>query len=290
MTLVAPHVHHVHNAACETAALASCHCFCHGAGHQNDLVVRAAKCATTADHATLAANLLNILGGFHTSFRDVATRTRGGRNVLTTREAASLGNLVRRGATWYETLIVDEALHAMFLLTASNSQAASVVDRDERRLFVERITSGAIVIVRSPAVVANVAESHVWCSIVAEFISGLVPMPPGQALPAIFDDICYPRLTTGRRPGSLAAVKAAGLAHLDSAYAASPLSPSMLLELLQLVAAATCPDIWHHPAVARFAVRPVVMGASWPPPRTTTIVKRVHLDELQRRWARRGHW
>ncbi|MBT1680985.1 hypothetical protein [Curtobacterium aurantiacum] len=285
-----PQVVHVHNAACETAALASCHCFCHGAGHQNDLVVRAAGCSTTADRAALAANLETILGGFHASFRDVATRTRGARKVLDPADAASIGHQVGRGATWFETLIVDETLHAMFLRVADGSLKSTAAEQLARKSFVEKTTSGAIGIVGSKVSLTNIAESHVWCAIVAEYLSTLASLPPGEKLPAVFDDICYPRLTTGRRPKSLPAVQSAGLAHLSAASSASTLPPSVELELLRLVGAATCPDIWHHPAVARFCLQPFVTDSTWPPKGTSKIVTPLQFNQLVRRWSRKHHW
>lgn len=47
-------VQYVHNAACETAAQAGCRRFCHGAGHQDNRVNRAAGYPTTADQTALA--------------------------------------------------------------------------------------------------------------------------------------------------------------------------------------------------------------------------------------------
>jgi len=282
---------HVHNSACETAAQANCRCFCHGAGHQNDLVVRAASCSNTADEAVLARNVETLLGGFHSSFRDVTTTTRAARKLPTSAEAASFTHDTGRGATWLETLLVDEALHVMFLHTAAQSTRESRAQREERRLFVERITNGAIGVVGSTVTFTSVAESHVWCSIVAEHVSTFTPLTPGESLPAVFDDICYPRQTAGRRPRSLPAVRAAGLAHLSTAERAAPsLTASARLSLMRLVAAATCPDIWHHPAVARFCVTPFVTGPSWPPAHTTKIVTPIQIKQLERRWSRKGHW
>lgn len=283
-------VQYVHNPACETAAQASCHCACHGAGHQNDFVVRAAGCPTTADHTALANNLEDVFGGFHASFRDVTTPTRGARNVLSVTDAATLGHDVLKGATWFETLIVDEGLHAMFLQVADASLLVSPAERRERTNFVQRITTGAIGIVRSSAAVTNIAESHVWCSIVSEHLAGLLPLPHKSKHPVVFDDICYPRRTAGRRPASLPTVQAAGLSHLAAETAATSLTPGTQQELMQLVAAATCPDLWHHPAVVRFALQPAVTGGSWPPPHTTTITTPSQLAQLERRWARKNHW
>jgi len=291
MAFASPHAQLIHNTACETAALANCHCHCHGAGHQKDLILRAAGCASTADLSALAQNLETVLGGFHTNFRDVKTQTRSGRNVLNAKDAATIGHQVGRGATWFETVVVDEVMHSMFLQVANDSLATTAAQRSERELFVERITSGAISVVSSTVTVMSIAESHVWCSIVTEYISGMIPLAPGSKLPTLFDAICYPRLTAARRPASLPLVRAAGLAHLAGAARAFPaLSPATQLELLRLVAAATCPDVWHHPAVARFCLQPVVAGGSWPPPHASKIVTPTEVGQLERRWARKRHW
>jgi hypothetical protein len=289
MTVTAA-VQYVHNSSCELAAQANCYCSCHGAGHQNDLVIRAAGCDTTADFAALENDLERIFGGFHTNFRDVTTPTRGARNVLDAADAASIGHDVGRGATWYETLIVDESLHTLFLQVAATSMSATATERAAREAFADHITRGAIGVVRSTAAVVTVADSHVWCSIVSEHLVGLLPLPHFPSLPPVFDDICYPRLRVGRRPGALPGVQAAGLAHMAGASAAAALSSPMQLELMRLVAAATCPDLWHHPAVVRFAIQPVVTASSWPSMHSTTIVTASDVQQLERRWARNHHW
>lgn len=38
-----------HNSACERARLSDCNCFCHGAGHQLDLLKRAVSCVPDED-------------------------------------------------------------------------------------------------------------------------------------------------------------------------------------------------------------------------------------------------
>jgi hypothetical protein len=284
-------ISHVHNQACETAALANCHCFCHGAGHQNDLVVRAASCDNVADMTSLLDDLERVLGGFHTSFRDTTTRTRPARNVLTPTEAASLGHLVGRGATWYETLLVDEALHASFVDVANSSLSSTASARAAAKVFVDSITRAAIPVVGSRVTLTNVVESHVWCSIVAEHLALLSPPSAAEPLPRSYADICYPRKSTGRIPGSFAGVRAAGLAHLAAASgAATSLPTAQKLALIRLVGAAACPDLWHHPAAVRFCIRPLVTSSSWPPARTTAIVTPLQLGDLSRRWQRKGHW
>jgi hypothetical protein len=75
-----------HNAACERAIQANCQCFCHGAGHQHDLVERAATCANSTDFDSLILDLERIFGGFHADERDIQTPTRGSRYVPTANE------------------------------------------------------------------------------------------------------------------------------------------------------------------------------------------------------------
>jgi len=284
-------ISHVHNQACETAALANCHCFCHGAGHQNDLVIRAASCDNVADMSSLLSDLERVLGGFHANLRDVSTPTRPARNVLTPAEAASLGHQVGRGATWFESLLVDEALHASFVDVANKSLASSASARSDAKAFVESITQAAISVVGSRVTITNVIESHVWCSIVAEYLATLSPPSPSEPLPRDYADICYPRKSTGRIPSSLASVRAAGLAHISIANSAAASVPlAQKLALIRLVGAAACPDLWHHPAAVRFCIRPLVKASSWPPASTTTIVTPAELGVLSRRWQRKGHW
>ena len=284
-------ISHIHNQACETAALANCHCFCHGAGHQNDLVVRAASCDNTADMASLLSDLERVLGGFHSSFTDIATRTRPARNVLTPAEVAVFGHQVGRGATWFESLVVDEALHAAFVDVANSSLASTPSTRADSKAFVESITRGAISVVGSKVTLTNVVESHVWCSIVAEHLASITPVAPADPLPRSFGDICYPRKSTGRTPSSLSGVRAAGLAHLlASSAVASTLSTAQKIALVRLVGAAACPDLWHHPAAVRFCISPLVVSSSWPPPRTTGLATPLQLGDLGRRWRRKGHW
>lgn len=281
----------VHNAACETAAQAQCHCFCHGAGHQNDLVVRAADCPDATAFSILTDDLDGAFGEFHAHDRDVTTPTRGSRTVPTQLEIASLRFTVGKGATWLETLLVDEALHSLFINAALQSVALTSSSRLAQRYFIEGITSRAIGIVGSNVFLTNVVESHVWCSIVSEFMAGLTPASVSSPPPTNFGDICYPRKTSGKTPTSLASVRAAGLAHLQSEYAgASGITQQSRIDLLQLVGAATCPDLWHHPAAVRYCLAPAVQSGSWPPPKTTSIAINPVFSQLERRWRIRGHW
>lgn len=283
-------VQHVHNSACETAALANCNCFCHGAGHQNDLVVRSATCADATSLSTLRQNLQGVLGGFHSDFRDVNTPTRGARKTPTAAEAARLSFRTRYGATWYETLLVDEALHAAFVTVAHASVTASQSARDAQALFIENVTRAAITIVGSQVAVTNVVESHVWCSIVAEYLGARTPPVATDPHPRSYSNICYPRKSRGRQPSSLARVRTTGLQHIASAEAAAQSIPQPVrLDLLRLVGAATCPDVWRHAAVARFCLGPFVAANQWPS-NTTKLATNSEFSNLRLRWQRKNNW
>jgi hypothetical protein len=286
-------VQYIHDASCETALLADCHCFCHGAGHQNDLVIRAASCSNSSDYSILLANLGNIFGGFHQTVRDVATPTRRARDVPTGAAIPSLRLNVGKGATWFETLMVDEALHAVFIEVATDSMGASQVVREAQVKFVDAITHGAISVIGSPVALTNVVESHVWCSIVAEYLASLTPPGPGMPTPQGFADISYPRKSASQSPTALPSVRTAGLTHLAAAYTSTVARsiPQMQRDaLIRRVGAATCPDLWHHAAAVRYCLVPFVSAPTWAPPATTKIVTMTELGKVTRRWRRKGHW
>ena len=283
----------IHNAACETALLADCHCFCHGAGHQNDLVTRAVSCANTTDHTSLLRDLNRVLGGFHLHARDVATSTRPGRTVPTELEAPNMSLSVRRGATWYEMLLVDEALHAAFVEVAGWSLASTDANREQQKAFVRRVTNEAIGVVGSEVVFTSVVESHVWCSIVAEYLASLNPRRAGAPALSGFANICYPRKSQARTPSSLAAVRTKGFAHLDGAFkaaSAGSIPPEHLVAILRLVGSATCADLWQHAAAVRFCLLPFVARKGWAPSKTTILASPNTFETLRLRWQRRGNW
>lgn len=282
----------VHNRACESAAQADCKCFCHGAGHQHDLVVRAASCSNTADLSSLLADLERLLGGFHKTARDVSTRSRPSRFVPTDEDIADRSLDVGRGATWLETMLVDEALHASYVSAARSSLAGSDVDRAARRAFVDRMTRNAIPVVGVRVSTHTVVDSHVWCSIVAEFAHRLVPASSVRPAPSDFGAICYPRRMSSRTSPRLARVRTAGLDHVGREYsaAASSVPPAERMSLLRLVGAATCPDLWHHPAAVRYCLSPLIDAPGWPLPDTTKVAVNPLFDGLRSRWALRKHW
>lgn len=281
----------IHNAACEQAAQADCHCHCHGAGHQFDLIQRAAKCATQADEDGLVNDLEAIFGGFHTTIRDVNTPTRTSRTHLSSGEAATLKISAGKGATWAETLLLDEAVHAAFLDAARTSRSGSDMDRIARENFVTRVTRKSINVVESKVASNAIENAHVWCSIVAEFADSLQPAAGSHTRTLQYDQICYPRVTREKTPPHLPAVRNAGLQHLASEYnAANNLSTSDKIQLLRLVGMATCADPWHHPAIVRNCIQPLVVSPNWPPTGTTTIAVMPYFRTLSVRWTRKRHW
>lgn len=281
----------IHNTACESAAQANCHCKCHGAGHQFDLILRAATCATQSEEDSLRRDLERVFGGFHSRIRDVATTTRGFRTVLSPFEASTLKITTGKGATWAETLLVDEAVHAAFIDIAHRSRALSAKERLDRGRFVTRVTRNSIRVVGGSVAANNIANSHVWCSIVAEFTASLTVPASSSGKSNKYDQICFPRATPVKTPSHLPMVLADGLKHLAAEYkSAGSLSAEDKLHLLRLVGMATCADPWHHPATVRHCIFPVVAAATWPPSNSTVIATAQEMRVLKHRWLRKGHW
>lgn len=280
-----------HNAGCEQAMHTNCKCHCRGTGHQVDLLRRAAKCDGTPGLALLEGDLERVFGGFHTSVQDISTPTRRATKAPKPSKLARLDTEVGRDATWLETLLVDEALHAAFIEVARSSMGSSGPTRNARERYVEHITYEAINVVGSHVSFYGVVESHVWCSLVAETLASAITPSPSNPPPAGFDAIGYPRRSTPGRPSTLTAVRAAGLQYIHSALTRpDALSTAMRLELLQLVGAATCSDPWQHAAVVRYCLDPFVQARAWPPQRSTTLAVPTNFVELRRRWQRKHRW
>jgi len=282
-------IEHEHNHSCETATLADCHCFCHGAGHQNDLLVRAVSCNDAEHYTGLLNDLERVLGGFHSTPSDITTHSRGSRGVPEEYELAQLRTGVGKGASWFETLVVDEGLHSAFVEVAAASLGEDAQARSAQRAFVERITTSAIGVIGSDVDNVNIVDSHVWCSIVSEYLDELVN---GHASHD-YSEICYPRKTRAQRPASLNDVRQDGLQLLRTAYgseAASSLSLERKLQIIRLVGAATCPDLWRHPAAVRFCLYPFAEDNAWPAPETTRIATLENFRKLRARWRVRRHW
>lgn len=276
-----------HNSACERARLSTCNCFCHGAGHQLDLLKRAVSCTVSGDNnlAQLLSDLQGVYGGFHADVRDGVTATR--RKVPD--GLAGIGLDGGRGASWEETLMLDEALHSTFVEISRASTSLTNLERSARKAFVEQLAEGALRIVGRDVDAHNINDGHLWCSILAEYISSPHTPPTTTPQASPFGRICYPRARQVRVPMDLASVRADGFAHVSATVVAQT-SLVGLDDILRLMGAASCPDLWHHPAAVRYALGPFVKAVSWPPAGTTSIAKRPRFKILKTRWKNRGNW
>ena len=280
-----------HNASCENAEQANCHCHCRGAGHQKNLLIRAARCPDSGKYESLRESLNKVFGGFHRDARDVSTWTRPARNIPTQSEIPTLALNKKKGATWLETLLVDEALHATFLKLAAASLRSDARTRKAQEDFVERITEHAISIVESAVDLKSVTEAHVWCSIMSEFLSRFSEATTSSPAPKVFSSICYPRKSRGGIPSSLKEVQELGIQHVTETFRTTRDIPEATkIDYMRLVGAATCPDLWRHAAAVRYCLSPFVKDESWPPRGTTNLAVPPHFNELESRWKKRGHW
>lgn len=274
-----------HNSACERARLSTCNCFCHGAGHQFDLLKRAVSCTSHGVNslAQLLRDLEDIYGGFHNNFRDSTTPSR--RQVP--KDLAQIDLERGRGATWKETLLLDEALHAVFISIAHSSITLSDPQRKERVAFVEELAEGALRLVGRDVEAHNINDGHLWCSILAEW-NASPTSPPGSASQASpYGRICFPRASSVRMPRDLPDVRVPGFAHTKATLGKT--SPAKD-DIVRLMGSASCPNLWHHPSAVRYSLRPFVIRKSWPPANTTTLATKANLDILKKRWHDRNVW
>jgi hypothetical protein len=274
-----------HNSACERARLSRCNCYCHGAGHQHDLIMRAVSCTNngTNNLPQLLRDLHGIYGGFRANFRDSATEAR--RKVPADLAQLDFGR--GRGATWVETVLVDEALHAAFVQVAQASVGLTDAERGQRKTFVVELAEGALKIVGGDVETHNICDGHLWCSILAEAND-----PTSQSSPPSSSQhgrICYPRNRNARIPRGLADSRKPGVAHIQDVLRANS-SVVSLAAIVHLVGAATCPDLWHHPAGVRHSLGPFVASGTWPPANTTVLALKPQFDDLEHRWNKRGNW
>jgi hypothetical protein len=101
--------------------------------------------------------------------------------------------------------------------------------------------------------------------------------------------ICYPRNRNVRFPQDLTGVRVTGYAHIQDTLQAH--SGTLAAgEILQLMGAASCPDLWHHPGAVRHSLLPFVVAPSWPYAGTTALAVRPRFDVLEGRWDKRGNW
>ncbi|MCV9996545.1 hypothetical protein OIU93_19970 [Paeniglutamicibacter sp. ZC-3] len=280
------HLFEEHNSACERARLSSCNCYCHGAGHQFDLIKRAVSCSAAGDNnlAQLRDDLHDVYGGFHQNLRDATTPSRrkieGVENVPLDRG---------RGATWVETLLVDEGLHAAFIQIANSSVALSDADREMRVDFVEQLTDGAFRIVGGDVETHNICDGHLWCSIVSEASAYLPSIPDSIPSSSGHGKIAYPRESRARIPRNLAGVRSPGVSHVGTILG-NFVALAGKEEILRLMGAAACPDLWHHPAAVRYLLYPFVNQLGWPTKETTTLAVKPGIGILESRWDKRGNW
>lgn len=278
-----------HNTPCERAGLSGCRCHCRGAGHQQDFIERAVSCTHGVGNnlAPLERDLEGVYGGFHTDFRDTATPSRRSAPEDLARMKLNTG----LGASWSEKLLVDEGLHAAFLDVARGSMELTDDERQGRRRFVTDLAQGAIEIVGGEGGAQNIYDGHVWCSILAEFGAPRRTSAPSSSAQSSgpYGRICYPRKTTPFAPGNLSRVRITGLSHVQSVL---DNHPSLVggQEILRLIGAASCSDLWHHPAAVRYSLQPFVSGSNWPPNGSTILAKPAGFRTLEVRWRRRGNW
>ncbi|MBF6672583.1 hypothetical protein [Glutamicibacter sp. FBE19] len=280
------HLFEEHNSACERARLSSCNCYCHGAGHQFDLIKRAVSCAISGENnrARLLEDLDDVYGGFHDNFRDSSTPSRRKNEGI---EKISL--VSGRGATWVETLLVDEGLHAAFIQIANSSVRLSETERAMRIDFVEQMTDGAFRVVGGDVETHNICDGHLWCSIVAEAINLSPTIPSVITTLSGYGSIAYPRERKVRIPRNLAEVRAPGVTHVGTTIGNFS-SLANKEEILMLMGAAACPDLWHHPAAVRYLLFPFLSQSVWPPEKTTKLSVLSEANVLKERWSKRSNW
>lgn len=112
-----------HRTGCEHAAQADCRCQCRGAGHQRDLIVRAAWRPDHKELRQLRIDLGWTLGGFRAHVRDADAQRRRGRPVLEPTRVSSMKPDAGAGANRMERDLMDEGLHRAFRLVAWRSIA-----------------------------------------------------------------------------------------------------------------------------------------------------------------------
>lgn len=274
-----------HNSACERAKLSSCSCFCRGAGHQHDLIKRAVAFSGVGvdTMSQFRSDLQRIYGGFHENLRDAETESR--RKVPEGLVSLQLDR--GRGATWVETLVLDEAIHAAFLRVADESLALTDEERELRKSLVVELAEGALRAVVGDVVSDNISDGHVWCSILAEVNDPDRSTAASSALR--YSRICFPRTRVVRAPRSFMQVREAGLDHAISTRESNLMVPG-LEGIFLLMGAASCPDLWHHPAAVRYSLRPQTVGVGWPPVGTIRIDQVSSFASLESRWRARGNW
>ena len=157
----------------------------------------------------IAKDLDSILGKFQADF------STGGPNLRPTRNdecfnpplnSTQLRSL--RGATRFETLVLDESLHAV-LLTTANDKTTPRLSRLVKALTEDCVETMMGKIVKSGGIGGGVEAPHVWCSLVAAHLDarasgGALMLSPSHS------NIVLPRWSAPRTPRLLAASHAVG--------------------------------------------------------------------------------
>jgi hypothetical protein len=163
-------------------------------------------------------------------------------------------------------------------------------ERESRKNFVIRLSEGALRIVGGDVETHNICDGHLWCSVLAEVNDPSAPTAlPSANRPSPYGRIAYPRSRQARIPRRLAEVRSPGLSHARSTIGSTASVPGVA-EIIHLMGAAACPDLWHHPGAVRYSLLPFVTASSWAPSGTTTLSSRSQLGVLEERWDKRGNW
>ncbi len=279
-----------HNPACERAHNPGCKCRCRGAGHQVDLLYRALSCSSAQDLQEFERDLERALGGLHARFDQVSVPARKGRRIPRASEISRANYSRGWGATWFETLVVDDFLKVALLSTAQASLQSTAGARTRQNKLAADITTGAMGIIPTTTG-TTIADGHLWCSIVAEAAASQVGRS-GLGSPAPrYSLLCLPRHSRTLEPVAYSSTRATGLRHIRQAIAASSLSPTHKSQVLALTGAAVCADMWRHPAVVRECA---LSFARLSPPSQALSQASVgtsgNLAALADRWREQGHW
>lgn len=174
-------------------------------------------------------------------------------------------------------------------MVVGGNDGKSTSDRNTRRQLIEDLSSDALRAIGANSDSHNIADGHIWCSIVAGWTAQKIGHKINRSPDKTYGKICYPRTRTSKYPAGLAAVYGAGAAVLDT-YSKKLTATTENVELLRLMGGATCPDLWHHPAVVKTCIEPNLTSANWPTTKASTIATKPQLDMIIFDWKRRGNW
>jgi hypothetical protein len=279
-----------HDRGCEQAKGPDCVCQCGGTGHSFDILKRCIEHPGLGSLGAIVKDLDAILGKFQPDF------SAGGPNLRPTRNTEYFdpplnSKQLRSGrtATRFETLMLDESLHAVLLATAKDKTTQHLSEL-VCALTKDCVTKMMAKIVSAGGIGKGVEAPHVWCSLVTAHLDARTA---GSALTLspCHSNIVLPRSGTLRTPRLLAAshtVGGDGLDLIDQKLRGHSvgLSAGEVDYVLSLVAICCCPDMWRHPAVVKHALS-----------RHVPITKHVRIGhhaanftDVVDRWRRKSHW